>query len=130
MKESYGTAHSLRAGVEFKPIPSVAVRAGYNMNTSAQKAIWDNYYEEYVKVRRDITHKASFGIGFSSKGSFFADAALTRTFIPREYFMPYADYVFTADANGEYIVDPNYYAPEIMIRSALWKVVLTLGFRF
>jgi hypothetical protein len=130
MKESYGTAHSLRAGVEFKPIPSVAVRAGYNMNTSAQKAIWDNYYEEYVKVRRDITHKASFGIGFSSKGSFFADAALTRTFIPREYFMPYADYVFTADANGEYIVDPNYYAPEILIRSALWKVVLTLGFRF
>lgn len=130
MRNSYGISHNLRVGVEVKPIPALAIRAGYNMKTSAQKAIWDSYFEEYVKVRPDFTHKASFGIGYSSNGSFFADAALTRTFIPREYFMPYDDYVFTADTNGDYMVDPNYYAPEILIKSALWKVVFTFGFRF
>ena len=131
MLNSYGAAHNLRAGIEIKPIPALAIRAGYNMKTSAQKAIWDDYEGDYIKLDgRDLTHKASFGLGFSSKGSFFADAALTRTFIPHEYFMPYDDYVFTIDKNGDTVIDSNYYVPELLIKSALWKVVLTIGFRF
>ena len=81
-------------------------------------------------MNKVFTHKASVGLGYSSKGSFFADLALTRTFIPREYFMPYDDYVFTADKNGEPMIDPNYYAPELLIKTAQWKAVLTHGFRF
>ena len=130
IRNSYGIAHNIRAGVEIKPIPAIAVRAGYNISTSAQKAVWDNFEEEYVKVRREMVQKASFGVGFSSNGSFFADIALTRTFVPREYFLPYEDYIFTTDNNGELVIDSNYFAPELLVKTALWKAVLTLGFRF
>lgn len=130
IRNSYGVSHNIRAGIEIKPTPAFAVRAGYNMKSSAQKAIWDSFSGEYLKMNKVFTHKASVGLGYSSKGSFFADLALTRTFIPREYFMPYDDYVFTADKNGEPMIDPNYYAPELLIKTAQWKAVLTLGFRF
>ena len=130
MKASYGISHNLRAGVEVKPVPALALRAGYGLKTSAQKAVWDNNIEDYVGVKPVFTHNAALGVGFSSKGSFFADAAVTRTFLPDEYFMPYNDYVFVSDGNDGYVVDHNYYAPDLQIRSALWKVILTLGFRF
>lgn len=131
MQNCYGVSHNVRAGIEVKPLPAFAIRAGYDMKTSAQKAVWDGHEGEYLKINgRDLTHKVSFGIGFSSKGSFFADAAVTRTFVPDEFFMPYEDYMFTTDEGGNMIIDSNYYAPEILIKSALWKAVLTLGFRF
>ena len=60
----------------------------------------------------------------------FADIACTRSFLPKEYFMPYGDYVYTVTKDGDTIVDPNYYAPELLIKSSLWKVFLTIGFRF
>ena len=129
MKASYGVAHILRIGAEFKPIPELAIRAGYNLNTSAEKAIWDGF--EYIRLNNTtLRHKAAFGIGFSSQKSFFADIACTRSFLPKEYFMPYSDYVYTETKDGDTIVDPNYYAPELLIKSSLWKVFLTIGFRF
>ena len=129
MKASYGIAHKLRVGAEFKPVPAIAVRAGYNLSTSAEKAIWDGF--EYVDLDKPtLSHKASFGLGFSSNKSFFADIACTRSFIPKEYFMPYADYVFRETKDGGIEVDPNYFAPELLIKPSLWKVILTIGFRF
>ena len=128
MSNCYGIEHQLRVGAEIKPLPFLAVRAGYNLNTSAEKATWDGW--NYVNIDRTFRHKASFGLGFSSKNSFFADIACTRSFIPDEYFMPYSDYMFITDKAGDLIVDPNYYAPEILIKSSLWNVILTLGFRF
>lgn len=128
MKASYGIAHTLRIGAEFKPIPELAIRAGYNLNTSAEKAIWDGF--EYIELNPTLRHKAAFGIGFSSQNSFFADIACTRSFLPKEYFMPYSDYVYTETKDGDIIIDPNYYAPELLIKSSLWKVFLTIGFRF
>ena len=128
MSNCYGIEHQLRVGAEIKPLPFLAVRAGYNLNTSAAKATWDGW--NYVNIDRTFRHKASFGLGFSSKNSFFADIACTRSFIPDEYFMPYSDYMFITDKAGDLIVDPNYYAPEILIKSSLWNVILTLGFRF
>ena len=129
MKASYGIAHKVRIGAEFKPIPELAIRAGYNLNTSAEKAIWDGF--EYIELDKPtLSHKAAVGLGYSSKKSFFADIACTRSFIPNEYFMPYNDYVYTETKEGDIIVDPNYYAPELLIKSSLWKVILTIGFRF
>lgn len=129
MKASYGIAHKVRVGAEFKPIPELAIRAGYNLSTSAEKAIWDGF--EYIKLDKPtLSHKAAIGLGYSSKKSFFADIACTRSFIPNEYFMPYSDYVYTETKEGDIIVDPNYYAPELLIKSSLWKVILTIGFRF
>ena len=128
IRNSYGVAHKVRVGGEFKPIPALALRAGYNLNVSGEKAVWDGW--GYAKVKPTLSHKAALGIGFSSNKSFFADLALTRSFLPKEYFMPYSDYVFKYTKDEELIVDPNYYAPEILIKPSLWNVILTIGFRF
>lgn len=104
IREMFGVRHSFRAGAEVKPLSSLAVRAGYNISGDIQNA--------------------SLGLGYSSKGSFFADLAVRRTFLADEYFMPYADYIY--DENG-YVSAPT---PEIRIQQSLWKVFLTLGWRF
>ena len=128
MANSYGTAHQIRIGTELKPAPWFAIRAGYNLNVSGEKAAWDGF--EYAPVNPTLSHKAAIGLGFSCNGSFFADIACTKSFIPDEYFMPYSDYVYKKTAGGDLVVDPNYYAPEILIKPSLWNVILTLGFRF
>lgn len=128
MRNSYGISHKVRLGMEVKPLPTIAIRAGYNLNVSAEKAIWDG--SEFVNIDPTYGHKVALGLGFSSHKSFFADIACTRAILPKEYFMPYSDYVFTYTKDGEVAVDPNYYAPEILIKSSLWNVILTFGFRF
>lgn len=128
IRNSYGFGHSLRAGIEFKPIAPLAIRAGYNLNVDPEKSIWDGF--EYIGLEPLYTHKVGFGLGFSTNGSFFADIACTRNFIPVEYFMPYSDYVYITDSEGNSVIDQNYFAPEILIKPSLWKVMLTLGFRF
>lgn len=111
IKDNYGIEHQLRIGAEFRPFSSLAVRAGYNLLTSALKAD--------PTSRQNI----SFGLGYSSKKSFFADLACRYSFARSEYYMPYDDYQY----NGDEIVN---YSPEILIRTSDWKLLLTLGWRF
>lgn len=111
IRSSYGTAHMLRLGAELRPLSELAVRAGYNLTTSAMKD-------------KNISQSLAFGLGYASKGSFFADLACRYSFASREYYMPYGDYQF--DSNGD-IVN---YSPEILIKSSNWKLLLTLGWRF
>jgi hypothetical protein len=119
MQNRFGAAHSFRVGLEVKPTSSVAVRAGYNVNGCAEKTdSWGN------KIDPVYTQNASFGLGFSSKGSFFADIAARRTFLADELFMPYADYIYDEDG---YVVAPT---PEIRNHKSLWKLLLTVGWRF
>ena len=113
IKNTFGTSHMLRAGVEVKPIDMLAVRAGYNLTTSP---------ETLIKV--PAVHNISFGLGFISKKSFFADVACRYAFATDEYIMPYNDYIFDEDYN---ILD---FAPEIRNTKNNWKVLLTLGWRF
>ena len=112
IKEIFGPAHMLRAGAEVKAGP-LAVRAGYSLTTSPEKTI-DGLRNQNL----------SFGLGYSSNGSFFADLALRRNFARSEYYMPYSDYIFDEDDN---ILDP---APEILIRTSNWKLLFTVGWRF
>lgn len=119
IRKRFGTANMLRAGIEVKPIPMLAVRAGYGLQTSAEKMDQDGNRLEKLK-----THTASFGLGYSSKGSFFADLAVQTRMIHDEYFMPYADYIL--DSEG-YVAEP---APELLIKHSLWKALLTFGWRF
>ena len=109
IKETYGTAHYLRVGAEVKPVPELAIRAGYNLSTSANRTAPDV-----------LDHNISFGLGYSSKGSFFADLACRHRFAADEYIYPYSDY--RADA--------GILSPEILSRHSSWKVLLTLGWRF
>ena len=119
IKERFGISNMLRAGLEIKPLPALAVRAGYGLTTSAEKLdVWGN------RMNNPSTHTAALGLGYSSKGSFFADIAVQTRFLPDEYFMPYEDYIF--DAEG-YVAEP---APELLNRRSLWKALLTIGWRF
>ena len=115
-----GASHMLRIGGEVKPIPSVAVRAGYNLVTSGER-----YYDDYgtKKAPSANRHSVAAGLGYSSKGSFFADLAFRGTLYPKEYIYPYDDYIF----DGNNVLS---YTPEILNKKKVWDVVLTIGFRF
>ena len=119
IQSRFGAAHSFRLGLEVRPSSSVAIRAGYNLNGCAEKT---NSWGE--KIDPVYTQNASFGLGFNSKGSFFADIAARRTFLADELFMPYADYIYDADG---YVTAPT---PEIRNHKSLWKMLLTVGWRF
>ncbi len=108
IKGTFETSHMLRAGVEVKPVDRLAVRAGYGLTTSP----------EMIDV--PAAQNVSFGLGFNSRKSFFADIACRYAFASDEYFMPYSDYM------AEYQV----YAPEILNTKSAWKMLLTLGWRF
>ena len=76
--------HSVRAGVEFKPISSLALRAGYNYitSTTTPTSSWDPYFSttalayptglDYMNL--SDTHIATFGLGYRHKW-FYADLA-------------------------------------------------------
>lgn len=119
IRERFGISHMFRAGLEFKPLSCMALRAGYDLTTSAEKLdVWGD------PMPLQMTQSAALGLGFSSKGSFFADAAVQTRFLNKEYFMPYEDYIF--DAEG-YVAEP---VPELVSKRSLWKVLLTIGWRF
>ena len=126
IRDYMGTSHNIRAGIEIKPVPSFAIRAGYGLTTPAEKAMDENGVIDYVYniQKNTLRHKGSFGIGYSSKGSFFVDAACSFTRYGNEYILPYDDYIFAEDGS---VLE---YTPEIMNRRTLWNVLLTFGFRF
>ncbi len=125
IKDYMGTSHSLRAGLEIRPVSSFAVRLGYGLTTSPEKYYASSGDMEKVKSNKQ---KFAFGLGYSSRKSFFLDAAFQGTRYANQYIYPY-DYYYIDDAgyaNIDYTVD----TPEIRSKRWLWNVVLTLGFRF
>lgn len=122
ISKAYGTAHYLRLGAEIKPLSSLAVRAGYNLGTDAQKKYYDMNEDRYFDLDPLYSHNVSFGVGYNSKKSFFADIACRYT-LPTEEIIDdlYSDYL-------EEIEGPL--PPMILNRHSNWKVLLTLGWRF
>lgn len=115
IKDFTGSAHNFRLGIEVKPIPFIAVRAGYNLTTSPER-----YYDA---AGTKLTPKAfknsfAFGLGYSTENSFFCDVAVRDTFLPKEYIYPYDTYI------------EGVLSPELAVRRSLWDVVVTLGWRF
>lgn len=101
-----GATNALRAGVEYKIIPELALRAGYNIKTYKSPEF------------KDVTSSYSFGAGYSSSGSFFADLALRNTIYPESWYYPYDDYL------------DDLRSPEVRVNKNIFDVVLTLGWRF
>lgn len=113
IKDIFCASHTVRAGAEARLV-AFAARIGYGITSSPEKALaWTN-----------TTQNFSFGLGYSSKGSFYADIAARKNFTTKEYYMPYSDYIFDDE---DHIVEPT---PELIIRKSSWKVLLTLGWRF
>lgn len=119
IKSIYRKSQMFRAGVEIKPVDVLALRAGYGVTTSPEKF---NLNGEQLDI--PAAQNVSFGLGFISRKSFFADMACRYAFASDESFMPYNDYMFDADGN---VTD---FAPEIRNTKSAWKVLLTLGWRF
>ena len=112
IKEVFGPQHNWRLGAEFK-LGILALRGGYGISTSPERHFDGPYRSNF-----------SFGLGYSSNRSFFADFAVRKNIYNDEYYMPYSDYIFDDEGN---IAEP---VPEILITRSDWKVLLTLGWRF
>ena len=123
-----GISHEFRAGAEVKPIPELAIRAGYGFITSAIPS--DVYYEnQYLWERTEgNVQNYSLGLGYSSNGSFFADAAVRLTKYADTFIRPYEYYTYDNAWNQD--IDTSVQTPEIWSRRMLWNVILTIGFRF
>jgi len=107
-------AHAIRIGGELKPIPKMALRVGYNYTSSPDVDV------------KEGRQNVSFGIGYSSDGSFFLDAAVRFQFLPNEFITPY--YYYDWDAAGTYT--SPVVTPEICSQASLCNALLTLGWRF
>ena len=126
-----GPVHAIRLGAEIKPAPELALRVGYNLTTGAQYNTLDDNGrvvalssdERFDQLRTGV----SFGIGYSSPGSFFMDAAIRFQYLPNEYLTPYWYYY---RENGTTYTDYSVVTPEICGQSALCNALLTLGWRF
>jgi hypothetical protein len=111
----------LRAGIELKPMPDFALRAGYDLTTSPE------YYYNADNAKKNLDSKTrsfSFGAGYSSEGSFFTDIACKYTKYAKEYIAPYSDYIL--DNKNNVLT----YSPEILNKPNLWDIVWTVGWRF
>ena len=113
IRKSFGVSQMLRAGLEVKPVPAIALRVGYNLTTSPELT-GDGKY-----VDADRTSVA-LGLGYSSNGSFFADFALRGAFW-EDYVLPYGN---------NYENAPDVLCPEIHNDRSLWDFTCTFGWRF
>lgn len=107
MKNSFRTVTNIRVGAEFKVIPELALRGGYNFYDSAEKG-----YHGQINY-------ASLGIGYSSKSGFFADIAYQQQCGKSHNSYKFYDY---RDIDNNIPI-----ASESFLN---WKMLLTLGFRF
>ena len=137
-----GVSHSVRAGLEVKPSPAFAIRAGYSLVTDPEKyaydtsgnkvtaETWEGLHQllsgfEYFK---NTTQAYSLGLGYSSSGSFFADATVRLTSYPKAYYSPYyyGGYdMYDKDGNHVYMGQPL-----ITLNRRIVDVLVTFGWRF
>ena len=144
-----GVSRSFRLGAEMRVSPEWSLRAGYTTTTSPER--WwtdsdgktvtandfsnaDRFYDYFNRIKSlvtphyysDRTRTYSAGIGYSSPGSFFMDAAVRMTRYPTSVYAPYYDYA-SCDSDGNLAVVE---APRFRNNYDLWNVTLTMGWRF
>ena len=133
---------TLKVGLEFKPIPEVAFRAGYNYvspmyNSNGFKDVYLDSYGTNVASATDYTNwkstnRLTLGVGYSY-GKFFADLAYQYS-MQKGDFYPFMDaYVddYLMDDKGQIIKDEiNNYATKTEVENNRHQLLLTLGYRF
>ena len=143
-----GVQHTLRAGAEFRVLPAFCLRAGFNLATSPERhyvdnegyevyaADYDNWFDDYEsgkyyldgkgKYSSDRLFSLSFGAGYSSPGSFYADVAFRRTSLPDAYYNAYSNYLSHTVSGVTYDI----VSPSVKSKLSQFDAVLTLGWRF
>ena len=133
---------TLKVGLEFKPIPEVAFRAGYNYvspmyNSNGFKDVYLDSYGTNVASATDYTNwkstnRLTLGVGYSY-GKFFADLAYQYS-MQKGDFYPFMDaYVddYLLDDKGQIIKDEiDNYATKTEVENNRHQLLLTLGYRF
>lgn len=134
IKDILGTSHLVRVGVEVKPVPFLAVRAGWNYTTTGQHNQFEGnkvvaLSDNQMKLQAQSAWSA--GLGYSSGDSFFADVAFRMRSVPADYYIPYY-YYYAPNAQRFYekVVDDGVLTPEVKVQPHLYDVVLTMGWRF
>lgn len=127
VKSSLGMGHSLRFGAEARINSAFSARLGYILTSNpslngvdSRNNLPINHFANWGKHGENT---ASFGLGFNSKGSFFADVAVAARIFSTGFFYPYDN---MHDIDGRVVVR----APEYVIDRTLWTAVVTLGWRF
>lgn len=136
-----GVQHQLRIGAEVKPLPFLAIRAGFNLTTSPERTYkdmdgylvnateYDLYFDQFdsgiysldentKKYSKDRVWSGSIGLGYISAGAFYGDVAVRRTVYAKYNYSPYSAYV------------PDYSSPAAEIRRSVVDAVFTFGWRF
>lgn len=148
IKDALGLGHNLRVGLEFKPVPALAIRVGYNWLSGSQKnwLDWDLsdptnpvlYLQPLTRKERSAqsTRLVSFGAGYSG-GHFFADLAVRLRFYPVTYYTPYHNYESGATVYDKLPADfiekdgkIEKIVPEVKVSATGIEPVLSLGWRF
>ncbi|MGN0202774.1 MAG: hypothetical protein ACI399_07730 [Candidatus Cryptobacteroides sp.] len=114
IRDCMGVSHTVRVGAEYKPVPGMAVRAGYNYSMTPEYS----YATGLKSTIKDVVNSYSIGLGYSSKKSFFADIAARMTTFCDEYIYPYPDYL------------DDYLSPAILNRRERYNITATVGWRF
>jgi long-subunit fatty acid transport protein len=105
MSDELRFAKNFRMGMEIKPVPQFALRAGYA------------FYQNPNAASNKHNHIISAGAGFSSKKGFFGDLAVQHKLKTTEDIKLYADY-------------QGIESPEGTFTASGLRVLMTFGFRF
>lgn len=105
MSDNLRFAKNFRLGMEVKPVPGFALRAGYA------------FYQNPNAASENHNHIISAGAGFSNKKGFFGDFAVQHKVKTSDSIKLYADY-------------QGIESPEGTFTSSGLRVLMTFGFRF
>lgn len=106
--------HQARFGVEVKPVPMFALRAGYTFQNAPEKVLENHSYVNVKNPKQTF----SAGFGFSSDGSFYTDFAVRYMDLGKKYYPMYNDYIDDTPS------------PEILAKGFRLDLTWTIGFRF
>lgn len=141
--------HTVKLGLEYKPVNTVALRLGYNYlsakyDLSASKIGWIDSWGSECASRADYvnwkgTNRITAGVGFQLSPKWFLDLAYQYNTTSGE-FHPFCDSTYgledsevqyhtnvKQDADGYYITN---YADPVKISNNRHQLSMTLGFRF
>lgn len=113
IEETYTPSNVIRAGVEFQPVRSLFVRAGYGYSSSVYKASEFKKYGEYQQF--------SGGVGYRNR-AVSVDLAYVYGTTDR---MPYKPFDYTAEDNYSVATDGTIYT-----KDKNHNVILTVAFKF
>ncbi len=130
-REMLKAQHTVRAGVEFKPCKSLALRAGYNFitSTTSPTSEWDPYYSDAALsyptgldyMNLSDVHILTLGAGYRHKW-FYADLSYKYRHQAGEY------YAFNPYYSQQ--IDPTATMTPIPVNLDRHSIMATIGVRF